>query len=66
LPRATRMHLTYVDTVVEGADAWFPEFDASQWRETARAHHVADAQHAFAFDDVDYERRDAKKIGSAS
>jgi len=56
LPRAQRMHLTYVDTVVQGADAWFPAFDASQWRETSRAHHAADAQHAFAFEDVDYER----------
>jgi len=56
LPLASRMHLTYVDTVVEGADAWFPEFDESRWRVTARAHHAADAKHAFAFDDVDYER----------
>ena len=58
LPRAQRLHLTFVDTVVDGADAWFPEFDASQWREVSRAHHRADAAHAFAFDDVDYERAD--------
>ena len=57
LPLATRMHLTFVDTVVEGADAWFPRFDASQWRVTARAHHPADAKHAFAFEDVDYEKK---------
>jgi dihydrofolate reductase len=57
LPRAQRLHLTYVDTVVTGADAWFPEFDVSEWREIARAHHAADATHAFPFDDVDYARK---------
>jgi dihydrofolate reductase len=56
LPRASRMHLTFVDTVVEGADAWFPEFDERDWRNTARATHPADAQHAFPFEDVDYDR----------
>jgi dihydrofolate reductase len=56
LPRATRMHLTFVDTVVEGADAWFPDFDELDWRVTARAQHPADDKHAFAFEDVDYER----------
>ena len=56
LPLATRMHLTYVDTLVQGADAFFPAFDESQWRITSRAHHAADAQHAYAFEDVDYEK----------
>ena len=56
LPLATRMHLTFVDTIVEGADAWFPRFDESQWRVTARASHPADAKHAHAFEDVDYAR----------
>jgi dihydrofolate reductase len=56
LPQAARMHLTWVDTVVEGADAFFPRFDAGGWRETARDAHPADARndHAYAF--VDYER----------
>ena len=56
LPRATRLHLTHVDTAVEGADAFFPRFDAAAWRETARQSHPADATHAFGFDFVDYER----------
>jgi dihydrofolate reductase len=56
LPRAARVHLTEVDTVVEGADAWFPPLDAAAWREVAREHHPADARHAFAFDFVDYGR----------
>ena len=58
LPLAARMHLTWVDTVVEGADAWFPRFDADRWRVLDRAPHAADARHAFAFEFVDYARRD--------
>lgn len=56
LPRATRMHLTHVDTVVEGCDAFFPAFDPADWRETAHAHHPADERHAFAFSFRDYIR----------
>ena len=56
LPMATRMHLTHVDTLVEGADAFFPAFDAGQWRVTGREAHAADAKHAFAFEFVDYVR----------
>lgn len=56
LPQATRMHLTWVDTVVEGADAFFPHFDPGQWRETARSRHPVDARHALTFDFADYVR----------
>ena len=56
LPQATHLHLTHVDTAVEGADAFFPRLDAQRWREAARIHHPADAAHLFAFDFVDYER----------
>jgi dihydrofolate reductase len=56
LPQATRMHLTHVDTEVEGADAFFPDFDASQWRVTAREAHAPDERHRFAFAFVDYQR----------
>ena len=71
LPMATHLLLTHVDTVVEGADAFFPAFDPAQWRVVSReAHpadatqwhvvsrerHEADAKHAFAFEFVDYVR----------
>ncbi|MCC8364095.1 dihydrofolate reductase [Lysobacter sp. A6] len=56
LPRATHLNLTHVDTVVDGADAFFPEFDASAWRVTSREHHATDEKHALAFDFVDYVR----------
>lgn len=54
LPQAARMHLTHVDTVVEGADAFFPAFDPAHWRVLAREAHPADARHAFGFEFVDY------------
>jgi dihydrofolate reductase len=56
LPQALRMHLTFVDTVVEGADAFFPRFDPGDWREASREAHPADARNEFAFEFVDYER----------
>ena len=63
LPGATRMHLTHVDTVVPGADAFFPAFDPASWRVVARQTHPADARHAFAFAFVDY---DAVGFGAAA
>lgn len=57
LPRATNLHLTWIDTEADRADAFFPRFDQSQWRETFREAHGADAKHALAFTFVDYERR---------
>ena len=59
LPLATQLHLTHVDTVVEGADAFFPRFAAAAWREVERIVHPADTTHAFAFDFVDYARAGA-------
>lgn len=56
LPRATKLALTLVDTSLPRADAWFPDHDAREWRELSRKHHPADAQHAFAYHDVDLVR----------
>lgn len=56
LPLASRMHLTHVDTEVDGADAFFPSFDVGDWRVLTRESHPADAKHAFAFAFVDYLR----------
>jgi dihydrofolate reductase len=56
LPLAHKMHLTFVDTLVEGADAFFPEWNPAQWRETARESHGIDDRHALEFSFVDYER----------
>jgi dihydrofolate reductase len=56
LPQATLLHLTLVDTVVDGADAFFPAFDADGWRVVFRERHEADAKHASGFEFVDYQR----------
>jgi dihydrofolate reductase len=58
LPRAQRMHLTFVDAAVEGADAFFPRFDPGEWRELSREAHQADARNEFAFAFADFERID--------
>ena len=57
LPHATRMHLTWVDTEVADADAFFPRFNADHWSETTRARQPVDSRHAYRLDYVDYERR---------
>lgn len=54
LPLAARMHLTWVDACIDGADTHFPEFDMGRWRALGRETHAADAKHPFAFEFVDY------------
>ena len=61
LPLATHLYLTHVDTQADLADAFFPRFDRSEWRETARVPHAADSRHEFAFTFVDYERLSASR-----
>lgn len=56
LPRASVLHITHVDTLVDDAHAFFPPFDAQQWRAVAREPHPADDRHAFAFEFVEYRR----------
>jgi dihydrofolate reductase len=56
LPIADVLHLTEVDTQVDGADTWFPEYDPAQWRELVSESHPADERHAFGFRFVDLER----------
>lgn len=57
LPRASRLHLTWVDAQVDAADAWFPRFDAAAWTMLDSEAHAADARHAHAFRFADYARR---------
>ncbi|HTO68736.1 MAG TPA: dihydrofolate reductase [Myxococcota bacterium] len=56
LPRAQRIHLTRVHARPEG-DAFFPELDLAEWRETLVAEHAADERHAHAFSIFVLERR---------
>ncbi|MCR6685496.1 dihydrofolate reductase [Pseudoxanthomonas sp.] len=56
LPHAHALQLTHVDTVVAGADAFFPAWDPAQWRVASRAARAADDRHAHAFEFVEYRR----------
>ncbi|QEY23890.1 dihydrofolate reductase [Neisseria animalis] len=53
LPWATDLRLTEINLEVAG-DAFFPEFDAAQWTETAREPHVSAKGIAYEF--VHYQR----------
>ena len=55
LPRADRLYLTEIDADFEG-DAWFPEFDLSQWQQISRQPHP-DNGRGFGFDFVVYQRK---------
>jgi len=54
LPLADELLLTEVEADVRG-DTFFPEFDPSEFEETAREHHVSESGLAFSF--VSFERR---------
>jgi dihydrofolate reductase len=57
LPLARHLYLTWVATVIDGADTFFPGVPFSEWTELSRLHHPADAKHACAFDMVEYLRK---------
>ncbi|HEY2394742.1 MAG TPA: dihydrofolate reductase [Rudaea sp.] len=57
LPLATDLNLTWIDTIAENPDTFFPRFDPTGWVETARVPHAADAKHEYSFTFVDYGRR---------
>ncbi len=56
LPLATRLYITYVDTVVNG-DTYFPEWDQQEWDEVQRKPHQADANNPFDYCFCVYERQ---------
>jgi dihydrofolate reductase len=55
-PMIRRLDLTEVHASVEG-DTRLDAFDRSQWRETFREEHAADARHAYPFSFVTLVRR---------
>ena len=50
LPRADRLYMTVVHADVKG-DAWFPEFNQSEWQTVEEEHHTADEKnpHDYSF-----------------
>jgi dihydrofolate reductase len=55
LPLADELLLTEVEASPDG-DAYFPEFDHSDWEETFREFHPQDEKHEHAFSFVNYTR----------
>ncbi|KPJ92133.1 MAG: hypothetical protein AMJ53_10010 [Gammaproteobacteria bacterium SG8_11] len=56
LPLAQRLYMTIVHAEVKG-DAWFPEFDLSEWQEKRRVEHPADEKNPYACSFVILERK---------
>lgn len=54
---ATQLEITEIDSNVDKADAFYPQFDKVEWVEEKRISHQADDKHAFAFDYVTYMRK---------
>lgn len=55
LPLADELFVTQVEATVEG-DAFFPEYDASQWSLVSEEQHPVDERHAWAFSLQHYVR----------
>ncbi len=55
LPFATKIELTRVHHEFEG-DAYFPEIDLKDWKETANTFHKKDDKHEYEFSFLTYER----------
>ena len=56
LPRADRVYLTIVHTILEG-DTYFPELDSSEWRLEQDMDHMADDRNPHSYTFQRYERR---------
>ncbi|MEO1300722.1 MAG: dihydrofolate reductase [Bacteroidota bacterium] len=56
LADADKIYLTEVHADDIMGDTFFPTLDATQWIETQRIPHAPDAQHAYAYDFVEYIR----------
>lgn len=53
---ADRLYLTHVHTVVEDADAFFPEVDPEVWREVSRSETMTDVKSGLGFEFAVYDR----------
>lgn len=57
LPEMDELYITRVHTVVEGADAFFPEIDPLVWKEQSRSETLTDPETGYSFEFVVYCRR---------
>ena len=57
MPLADKLFITHIEDTPEQADAFFPEIDASVWKETSREAHSTDEKHLYPYCFVDYQRK---------
>ncbi len=56
LPIIDRLYITHVQTEVDGADAFFPHIDHSNWKLVWEETHSQDEKHAYNYTFCKYER----------
>jgi len=59
LPLADNLYLTEIDARFDG-DAWFPDFDRSEWLETAREKRISTSGLGYSF--VSYRRNPKRRL----
>lgn len=57
LPIANRLEITVIHHRFESGDAFFPEINLNEWDLTREDYHPADAQHAYPFTFLRYDRK---------
>lgn len=57
MPYADRIYLSRVHTTIEGGEAFFPEFDESQWMVTRNDRFEPDAENNLPYTIMVYERK---------
>jgi dihydrofolate reductase len=58
------LYITHVHTVVEEADAFFPEIDPSVWYKASVSETVRDEETGFTFEFVVYKKRGDSSLRS--
>lgn len=56
LPLANRLYITRIEDTPSSADAYFPEIDSKEWKETEKDAHPIDEKHLFPYIFINYER----------
>lgn len=57
LPHAQRIYLTRVHTVINGGEAFFPEFNEAEWTKVKEERHEPNAENTLAFTTMVFERK---------
>ena len=57
LPLANQLYITFIDDASKEADAYFPEINEEEWKETGREDHLTDEKHLYPYSFINYRRR---------